>query len=136
MLFTAINTKLASALAGVALAAAVAAPAAVARPLPAAPMQQNVGSPDARDANNGYHPQLGEAAQVIGSPDARDANNRYDPQLPAAQPTAVNVSAPAPSGFDWASAAIGAAAGTGLLIVLLASAKSVAVVSRRIRVAR
>jgi hypothetical protein len=128
MLFTAINTRLASALTGVALAAAAAAPAAVA--------QQNVGSPDARDANNHYHPQLGETARTIGSPDALDANSRYSPQLPAARPAAADVSAPAPSGFDWASAAIGAAAGTGLLIVLLVSGKSVAGVSRRIRIAR
>jgi len=126
MLFTAINTRLASALTGVALAAAVAAPALA---------QQNVGSPDARDANNHYAPQLGESAQNVGSPDARDANNHYAPQLPVEQPVA-DVPAAAPSGFDWVSAAIGAAAGTGVLIMLLASARSVAAVSRRIRVAR
>jgi hypothetical protein len=84
-------------------------------------------SPDARDA--------GRAAATVApaspgaryadlrSPDARDAARSY-----ASTPTVVAASTA--DGFDWASALIGAAAGAGILLALLAALAG----SRRLRV--
>jgi hypothetical protein len=65
--------------------------------------------------------------QDLRSPDTRDAANHYHPALP---PAAHSV--PSAGGFDWLSAAIGAAAGTGLMMVAVALAST----SRRHRVLR
>jgi hypothetical protein len=113
-----IKQTLATAMAGVAIAAAVAAPAASAA--------QDLRSADAMDAairaerKDQRSPDAVDAAragqrQDLRSPDAFDAATRSDPAVPA-QTTAV--ASPPSGGFDWVSGAIGAA-GTGSLIVLL-----------------
>ena len=53
------------------------------------------------------------ARQDLSMPDTRDAANNYHPVLHV-QP------ADSGGGFDWVSAAIGAAAGTGTIIVAVA----------------
>jgi hypothetical protein len=81
---------------------------------------QDLRSPDARDA--ALPPELRatgfESAQDLRSPDARDAASGYSPTT-ASQPVADEP--PASDGFDWTSAAIGAAVGAGLLLVLIAA---------------
>ena len=108
-------------------ALAVAAPNTLASPGPSTPSEdqpsqslawQDVRSPDARDAATGYDPKpipLG-TTQDLRSPDVRDAAIGYDPE-----PVAVAVRAPSGSGegFDWVSAAIGAAAVGGLILLLV-----------------
>ena len=74
-------------------------------------------SPDAHDAALQAARQ-DPPRQDLRSPDARDPADGYQPPLEP-QPAADEPSSP--SGFDWASAAIGAAAGTGLLLILLAA---------------
>jgi hypothetical protein len=113
-MFTSLKTRAASALMAAALAGAF-VPAAFADPVPlslpgmpvptAQPGYQDLRPPDTRDAAEGYHPTL------------------------ASQPKPVQASG---GGFDWLSAAIGAAAGTGLMIVALALAST----GRRHRVLR
>jgi hypothetical protein len=80
---------------------------------------QDLRSPDARDT--ALPPQLRatglQSAQDLRSPDARDAASGYSP--PTASQPVVDES-PASDGFDWSSAAIGAAAGAGLLLILIA----------------
>jgi hypothetical protein len=58
------------------------------------------------------------ATQDLRSPDTRDAATGYG-STTAAQPVAD--ASPASDGFDWTSAAIGAAAGAGLLLILIAA---------------
>jgi hypothetical protein len=83
-------------------------------------------SPDARDAGRvaAQLPSTGARNADLRSPDARDAAGRY-----VSTPTVATAS-PA-SGFDWASALIGAAAGAGILLALLAALTG----SRRLRMA-
>jgi hypothetical protein len=70
-------------------------------------------------------------AQDMRSPDAIDAAQDYHPVLgPQASATVPSTSS---GGFDWVSASIGAAAGTGLLIVALAAALGMRTVGRRRR---
>jgi hypothetical protein len=135
------SSKLAVALAGAALAVGALAPGATAIPYqdlrspdavdaaraagdppPAASAgrgYQDLRSPDARDAAlprelraTGLQP-----AQDLRSPDTRDAASGYSPTT-ASQP--VVDESPASDGFDWTSAAIGAAAGAGFLLILIA----------------
>lgn len=80
---------------------------------------QDLRSPDAVDAARaaGDPPPVAEY-QDLRSPDTRDHAEDYQPTV-APQPA---VEAPSSqSGFDLVSAAIGAAAGTGFVIVLLAA---------------
>jgi hypothetical protein len=134
MFSAAYKTRLATAMAGAALASALVvsgasadqhaidAAARDAAGLASAPDDRQVTyddlrSPDARDAARQAAGQ-GLPRQDLRSPDARDAADGYRPTLEP-QPAADQPSSP--SGFDWASAAIGAAAGTGLLLILLAA---------------
>lgn len=83
-------------------------------------------SPDARDAGP-VAPTVAPAPAGAGytdlrSPDARDAARSY-----ASTPTVTAASTA--DGFDWASALIGAAAGAGILLALLAALTG----SRRLR---
>ena len=72
---------------------------------------QDLRSPDTADAAPGA------GTQDLRSPDTRDYANGYAPTL-ASQPV---VDEPqAPSGFDWISALIGAAAATGIALMLMA----------------
>ena len=93
-----------------ALAVAVAAPNTLA--------SQDVRSPDARDAATRYDPKPSplETTQDLRSPDVRDVAIGYD-----SEPVAVDVREPSGSGegFDWVSAAIGAAAVGGLILLLV-----------------
>jgi hypothetical protein len=76
--------------------------------VPGASAVQDLRSPDTRDSSQVA------SSQDLRSPDARDS------AAPALAPQPVSDPPSSPGGFDWVSAAIGAAAGTGLLIVLLA----------------
>jgi hypothetical protein len=99
------SKRTATVAAALALAGAVPAPSALAAP-------QNLQSPDAQDAAQGRYLGPSPVYQDFRSGDARDA---ADPQAPS-----VAESPPAEStGFDWASAGIGAAAGTGLIVLAL-----------------
>ena len=94
---------LATALAGAALASAVGASGA------AADQYVDLRSPDAWTAAQ-------ESKTDLRMPDSRE------PQSPAAMPDAQPVAdePSTPGAFDWLSAALGAAAGAGLLLILLA----------------
>ena len=59
-----------------------------------------------------------EQYQDLRSPHTSDQADGYSPKLES-QPVVAEPSSP--GGFDWVSAAIGAAAGTGLLLILLAA---------------
>jgi hypothetical protein len=117
MFSTLTKTRVAGALIGAAIAFTAVAPGASAG--------QDLRSPDARDSSQDY------TRQDLRSPDTRDgspASTRQDLRSPDARdsvaptlvPQPVSDRPSSPGGFDWVSAAIGAAAGTGLLIVLLA----------------
>jgi hypothetical protein len=118
-----ITRRRATLFATVAVACAAVAPAASAVTGPSTPTQasqsQDLRSPDARDAANGYAPasvEVSKATVDLRSPDARDAAVGYDPQP---------VSSPSPivpdggDGFDWVSAAIGAACVGGLILLVV-----------------
>src|ERR1700744_6175328 len=102
------HKRTAAIVAALALAGAGPVPSALADP-------QNLASPDAIDASHGRY--LGEplSYQDLRSPDARDADTQYAPTV-AESPIAE------PRGFDGESAAIGAPAGTGLMVLALALA--------------
>jgi hypothetical protein len=85
---------------------------------------QDLRSPDARDAAARATP---SPAQDLRSPDARDAATR------STTPVVVQVGAP-DAGFAWDSAAIGALAGAGLLISIAGG--GVLITRRRPRAAR
>lgn len=116
---------LAAVVAGAALAGATAAPGASAHFVPLDPstpgaVRADVPPPPssiAASARKDYE-RLRERALGpridLRSPDTKDVADGYRPKLvPAAAPSE-------PTGFDLPSAAIGAAAGTGLLLVLAA----------------
>ena len=126
MLSPAFKTRLATALAGAALASALAVSGASAAhdyvpPPPssiaasAAEEYQDLRAPDTRDQADGYAP---GTAQDLRMPDTVDAANGYQPELPT-QPVADEPSEP--SGFDFVSAAIGAIAAGALSLVLIAT---------------
>lgn len=97
---------LATALAGAALASAVGTSGA------AADEYMDLRSPDAQDATT-----VKEPYTDLRMPDSRE------PQSPAAPPDAQPVAdePSTPGAFDWLSAALGAAAGAGLVLVLSAA---------------
>lgn len=124
-------------LVGAALAAAVMAPGAFAQDTPGADAHEaleaqsqpgigydDVRSPDARDSTRAASP-----SEDVRSPDARVL------PAPAFESEPIVDVPPAPSGFDWISAAIGAAAGTGMLLVLMAFLGSGGLAGRRQRTA-
>jgi hypothetical protein len=133
MFSPAFKTRLATALAGAALASALVVSGASAHygqqtdnpeyvpPPPssiavsAAEEYQDLRSPDTRDLADGYAP---GSSQDLRAPDTRDAAEGYQPELPQ-QPVADEPSEP--SGFDWVSAAIGAIAAGALSLVLIAT---------------
>jgi hypothetical protein len=124
------SRKLATALIGAAIAGTAVVPSAFAKPIDASGAVQDdrtyrdLVSPDARDGER-----LPDDAQDLRSPDTVDAAKDYHPVL---GPQASDPVPPASSGsFDWVSASIGAAAGTGLLIVALAAAFGMRTVGRR-----
>jgi hypothetical protein len=145
------SSKLAVALAGAALAVAALAPGATAIPYqdlrspdtvdaaraagdppPASSAgrgYQDLRSPDARDA--ALPPELRatgfQSTQDLRSPDTRDVATGYSPT--ASQP--VVDESPASDGFDWTSAAIGAAAGAGLLLILIVAFTGTGKLGRR-----
>jgi uncharacterized protein HemX len=92
------RTRVAAALVGAVLALTVIAPGSA--------VAQDMRTPDARDPGEQASP-----SEDRRSPDARDVALESEPV--ADEPSS-------PGGFDLVSAAIGAAAGTGLLIVLAA----------------
>lgn len=113
-----IKMAVATALAGAALASA----ATVANAYPVTgggpgDSYQDLRSPDAVDAARPFS-SAAMAVQDLRSPDSRDRGEGYAPVLES-QPV---VDEPSPAtGFDVPSAAIGAAAGTGVVILLLAA---------------
>jgi hypothetical protein len=112
-----------SAALGLALAA-VAAPTAGA--------QQDLRSPDARDAAQAAEARQDQPAQDLRSPDARDAGEGRG-TFNAPEVTVVKVTDPSPAsgGLDWGDAGIGAG---GLLgVILLALGGALAVVHHRQR---
>jgi len=125
------SRKLATALIGAAIAGATVVPSAFAKPIDANGVVQDddrryrdLVSPDARD---GERPP--DQGQDLRRPDVVDAARDYHPVL---RPQASVAVPPASSGaFDWVSASIGAAAGTGILIVALAAATGIRTVGRR-----
>jgi hypothetical protein len=107
--------------------------AAVALAGPAHAAQQDLRSPDTRDAATGHVQQRadnltgGVRAPDWLSPDAEDAatavtTSAPDPRTPRA-PTVVEITAA--QGFDWASAGIGAGGGIALVVIALAAAVAV-----------
>ncbi len=131
MFSPALKTRLATALAGAALASALAVSGASAHygqqtdnPVPPPPSSiavsaaeeyQDLRAPDTRDQADGYAP---GTAQDLRMPDTVDAANGYQPEL-AQQPVADEPAEP--SGFDFVSAAIGAIAAGALSLVLIAT---------------
>lgn len=108
--------SLATALAGAALASAVAVSGASADLHAIDAAARAAGDLPETTAPSGSYP-VGEGYQDLRAPDTRDAAEGYAPTVDL---EAV-ADEPSPTGgFDWVSAAIGAVAGTALLIVLLA----------------
>ena len=108
---------------------------------PAAAAQQDLRSPDARDA--ALRP---ERVQDFRSPDARDAARHAEsPQDlrspdsrdwaagrgPDKAPIVEFVEVAEPTGFDWADAGLGAVAGIGLVLIGAGSALTAARMRRR-----
>jgi hypothetical protein len=127
MLTTVTTGRLAGALVG-----AVIAVTAVASGASAA---QDLRTADARDAAEQVAPDDARGATTyadVRTPDARDPRQEASPSGDGRSPDALDIPAPtvasqpigdtqpSPGGFDLLSAAIGAAAGTGLLVVLAA----------------
>jgi hypothetical protein len=108
---------------------------------PAAAAQQDLRSPDARDA--WLRP---ERVQDLRSPDARDAavqaERPQDLRSPDARdwaagrgpdtaPVVEFVEVPQPNGFDWADAGLGAIAGIGLILIGAGTAMTATRLRRR-----
>jgi hypothetical protein len=115
------TSSIAVALVGAALASVALAPGATAIPY------EDFRSPGVVDAvappPSSIAASAGDAYQALRAPDARDAalaQERYLSSYGATVSQPVADKSPASDGFDWTSAAIGAAAGAGLLLVLIA----------------
>jgi hypothetical protein len=124
------SRKLATALIGAAIAGTAVVPSAFAMPIdPSGAVQddrtyRNLVSPDARDGERAPdHTWDRRPPDVVDA--AQDYHPVLGPQASAAVPSASS------GGFDWVSASIGAAAGTGLLIMALAAAFGMRTASRR-----
>jgi hypothetical protein len=106
MFSAAYKKRLATALAGAALASALVVSGASA-------------DPHAIDAHNrAVDPPPVASTQDLRAPDTRDQAEGYSPTLES-QPVADEPSSP--GGFDWVSAAIGAVAAAGLSLVSMAA---------------
>jgi hypothetical protein len=110
---------------------------------PAAGAQQDLRSPDTRDAAEGYTPPPpssiatppGSPYQDLRSPDARDAADRRG-SFNSPEVTVVKITQPSPAtssggGLDWGDAGIGAAGLLGLILIGLGG--TLAVLHRRQR---
>lgn len=112
-----LKARVAGALAGVAVAATIAAPTAYAMPID--PVQP-VGAADAGDPSYVPPPpssiaaSAAEAYDALRSAGAQDRNPPVGSQQVADQPSAQG-------GFDWVSSLIGAAAAAGLALVSMAT---------------
>jgi hypothetical protein len=116
--------------------------AALAAPTAAAAQQQDLRSPDTRDAARAAQsptgslpwayggPQVAQISRDLRSPDTRDAAAGRG-TFSAPQVTVIKVPQPAPSagGIDWGDAGIGAGAAIG--VTLLALCSTVAIAHRR-----
>ena len=102
---TTIKRTIATTLSGAAIAGSIGAPAASAMPIDA------VGAPGEPAAS-------GVPIDTVGAP-GEPYNTWDDPSPRSSAPAAVETAPDA--GFDLSSAAIGAAAGTGMLVVVLAA---------------
>jgi hypothetical protein len=129
MFSAAYKKRLATALAGAALASALVVSGASADPHaidaanraanpPAGDEYQDLRSPDAIDAARAAGDAPDAATQDLRAPDTRDQAEGYSPTLES-QPVADEPSSP--GGFDWVSAAIGAVAAAGLSLMLMAT---------------
>jgi hypothetical protein len=106
MFSAAYKKRLATALAGAALASALVVSGASA-------------DPHAIDAaNRAANPPPVASPQDLRAPDTRDAAEGYSPTL---ESQSVADEPSSPGGFDWVSAAIGAVAAAGLSLVLMAT---------------
>jgi hypothetical protein len=86
---------------------------------PTAGAQQDLRSPDTRDAALAAEAQRGQPGQDLRSPDARDAADGRG-TFNAPEVTVVKVtktSLPVSGGFDWADAGIGAGGLLGLMLL-------------------
>jgi hypothetical protein len=104
---------------------------------PAHAAQQDLRSPDARDAATAHAQQRAEnltggvRAPDLRTPDARDSATPVAATPVAATPVARTPHAPtvveinSAQGFDWASAGIGAGGGIALVVMALAGAAAV-----------
>jgi hypothetical protein len=88
---------------------------------PAAAAQQDLRSPDTREAAQ-------RALQDFRSPDARDSSEGRGMDK---APIVEFVEVQEPNGFDWADAWLGAAAGIGLVLIGAGTAMTVARMRRR-----
>jgi hypothetical protein len=125
MLSTLTKTRVAGALVGAAIAFTAVAPGLAAG--------QDLRTADARDAAEHVAPTDAPGATThpdVRTPDARESGQEASPSEDRRSPDARDIPAPtfesqpiadtqpSPGGFDLLSAVIGAAAGTGLLLVL------------------
>jgi hypothetical protein len=109
--------------------------AALAAPAAAAAQQQDLRSPDTRDAPRPAQilprayggPQVAQTSRDLRSPDTRDAAAGRG-TFSAPQVTVIRVPQPAPSagGIDWGDAGIGAGAAIGLTLLALGSTLAIA----------
>ena len=90
---------------------------------PAAGAQQDLRMPDTRDAAK-----QAEQRQDLRNPDTRD---RAEGRGPETAPIVEFVEVREPSGFDWADAGLGAAAGVGLVMIGAGTAMTAARLRRR-----
>jgi hypothetical protein len=79
---------------------------------------QDLRSPDAVDAARAAGDAPDSTAQDLRAPDTRDAAEGYSPTL---EPEPVADEPSSPGGFDWVSAVIGAVAAGALSLVLMAT---------------
>jgi hypothetical protein len=93
---------------------------------PTAGAQQDLRSPDARDAAQAAEARQDQPAQDLRSPDARDAGEGRG-TFNAPEVTVVKVTDPSPAsgGLDWGDAGIGAGGLLGLILLGLGSALAV-----------
>jgi hypothetical protein len=93
---------------------------------PTAGAQQDLRSPDARDAAQAAEARQDQPAQDLRSPDARDAGEGRG-TFNAPEVTVVKVTDPSPAsgGLDWGDAGIGAGGLLGLILLGLGGALAV-----------
>lgn len=120
------KTRLTTVMAGVALASTLIVSGASAQQA-----YQDLRTPDARDAGElASTPKTPERTYSdLRTPDAIDASEGYRPTLEEQPGAGESYS---PSGFDWLSAAIGAAA-AGLLLILMATLAGSAKLRQRVK---